>query len=672
MTPAVAPTQGPDNRLHEFFRFHGVWAPGVRLFRQLRFSTKALIISGVLLVPSIVLGAAFVADMQSQLAFSHKERDGVAAMHKLVPVLQGVLEARNATRASLGGHELAQAESGSARGRVDAALTQLEAHVLGSGDPLGLAGRVQALRQAWLATASSAEGVDAQRLTDFGPVTSASAQVLQAVTDDSNLVLDPDLDSLYTIMAVFVNLTKASEDLGQLWGWGTFAVAKGGLESPEQYRRYAIWSAKAGAGIEDALAAFQRATQANPALAAQLDLRGLAVAQQFAALAADPAEMIKAALGPDEIFKAGQTALQAYFGTYSTALPAIDGLLLRRLDGLETRRNVRMALALAALALAAYLFACFSKVIDGGLNEVAQHLDRIAAGDLTQSPRPWGKDEAAALMGSLTRMQDAMRAIVLEVRESSDAIVLASSEIAVGSGDLSHRTERAAAELQQTAASLDQITATLGQALGHAQHVSQLAAVNVQAAQRGGQTIERAVSTMADIDQASTRIGDITGTIDGIAFQTNILALNAAVEAARAGEHGRGFAVVAAEVRALALRSSAAAREIKSLITGTLEKVQSGSHVVRQAGQEMGGLLDSAGQISRLVADISVAAGEQNTGVGEVGSSVSQLDQMTQQNAALVEQTAAAAEALKQRALELAQAVAKFRLTAPAPAEAVA
>jgi methyl-accepting chemotaxis protein len=295
---------------------------------------------------------------------------------------------------------------------------------------------------------------------------------------------------------------------------------------------------------------------------------------------------------------------------------------------------------------------------------VQKHLEAMTAGDLTTKPNPWGKDEAANLMGSLADMQASLRKIVSRVRGSSESLVNASTEIASASMDLSQRTEQTAANLQQSASSMVEISSTVNHTANNVMQAAQVASSNSEAAARGGSVIEHVVSTMQDIHKSSSKISEIIGTIDGIAFQTNILALNAAVEAARAGEQGRGFAVVAGEVRSLAQRSAAAAKEIKTLITGSVELVASGTKIVQGAGNTMQELVGNAQRMHDLLSEISTAATEQSQGISHVGTSVNDLDRMTQQNAALVEQTAAAASSLKDQAVDLAAEVSAFRLPA--------
>jgi methyl-accepting chemotaxis protein len=268
------------------------------------------------------------------------------------------------------------------------------------------------------------------------------------------------------------------------------------------------------------------------------------------------------------------------------------------------------------------------------------------------------------LLHALRRVADS----IAQVRRSADSIGVAAAEIASGNLDLSQRTEQAASSLQETSNSMEQLTGTVRQTADAARTANQLASSASTVAQRGGAVVADVVSTMEDINASSRKIADIIGTIDGIAFQTNILALNAAVEAARAGEQGRGFAVVASEVRNLAQRSAAAAREIKSLIGASVEKVESGSRLVQDAGATMGEIVASVQRVSDVIGEISAAAAEQNNGIGQVNGAVQGLDRMTQQNAALVEQSAAAAESLKDQAVRLTTLVATFETRSDAHA----
>jgi methyl-accepting chemotaxis protein len=329
-------------------------------------------------------------------------------------------------------------------------------------------------------------------------------------------------------------------------------------------------------------------------------------------------------------------------------------------------------IVVAVLLLAGYLFLCFYRVMDGGLRETRRHLRAMTDGDLTTSPKPWGRDDAAQLMVDLGAMQASLRNMVLRVRRSSEEIVHSSSEIASGAMDLSARTEQAAANLEESAASMEEIASTVKSTAEHTQQASQMARHNAATAADGGRVMQDVVQTMDGIRASSARIGEIIGTIDGIAFQTNILALNAAVEAARAGEQGRGFAVVASEVRTLAQRSAEAAREIKVLIGRSEEQVESGARIVRQAGATIADIVASSQRVDHLLGEVATGASEQSLGVGQIGVAVQELDRMTQQNAALVEQTAAAATAMREQAHELMGEVTRFRMPAGlvlAPAE---
>ena len=288
---------------------------------------------------------------------------------------------------------------------------------------------------------------------------------------------------------------------------------------------------------------------------------------------------------------------------------------------------------------------------------------RVAAGDLSPVPGA-AAAPAHSVLASLGAMQRDLAALVGAVRGASDAIANGSQEIASGNADLSRRTETQASSLQQTAAAMQQLAQSVDGSASTAADANRMAGSASCAAERGGEVVAQVVSTMEEIAGASRKIADIIGTIDGIAFQTNILALNAAVEAARAGEQGRGFAVVASEVRSLAQRSASAAREIKSLIGASVEKVEAGSRLVDDAGKTMADIVSQVRQVSDMIGRISATTMEQTSGIGQVGQAVGQIDQSTQQNAALVQHAAAAAASLRQQAAQLAETVRVFNLAA--------
>ena len=313
-----------------------------------------------------------------------------------------------------------------------------------------------------------------------------------------------------------------------------------------------------------------------------------------------------------------------------------------------------------------------SRSIVRPIDQAVGSLEAVAEGDLSRDIPAGDSVEMGRMLAALGRMQERMRDMIGNIRQTADSIQVASSEVATGNLDLSQRTEQTAGRLQQTASSMEELTATVRQTADSAGTANQLASSASEVAQRGGAVVAQVITTMEEINISSKRIADIIGTIDGIAFQPNSLALNAAVEAARAGEQGRGFAVVASEVRSLAQRSAEAAREIKGLIGNSVDRVESGTRLVADAGSTMNEIVASVQRVSDIIGEISAAAGEQSAGIGNVNVAVTELDQMTQQNAALVEESAAAAESLREQSRQLATVVASFRLAAGAHAPAVA
>ena len=527
-----------------FFAHHGVWAPGVRLFRQLRFSAKAMIISLAFTLP--LLGLLV---WQQLKGYDDLVRARMDATRQHVEVAHGLLQWAQAQEAS-------------------GALSRDKAQQMALQALSGL--RYDQREYFWVN--------DMQPRVVMHPIKPAlNGQDVSGMTDPNGLAL----------FKAFVDEVRQHGK-----GFVAYQWPKPGHERPVDKVSYVMgfepWAWVVGSGVSVG------------------DLRDAAWQQA-------------------------------------------------RWTG---------AILVAALALAAYLFLCFYRVMNGGLRETRRHLRAITSGDLTTSPSPWGGDEAARLMLDLRAMQESLRGMVLRVRRSSDQIVHSSSEIASGAMDLSGRTEQAAANLEQSAASMGEISGTVKSTADHTQQAAQVARHNAQTAGEGGRAMLAVVQTMDGIRASSAQIGEIIGTIDSIAFQTNILALNAAVEAARAGEQGRGFAVVATEVRTLARRSADAAREIKTLIATSVNQVETGATVVRGAGATIEQIVASSLRVDQLLGEVATGAREQSLGVGQIGQAVQELDRMTQQNAALGEQTAAAASAMKDQAHTLADEVARFKLPA--------
>ncbi|KIF83272.1 methyl-accepting chemotaxis protein [Noviherbaspirillum autotrophicum] len=387
----------------------------------------------------------------------------------------------------------------------------------------------------------------------------------------------------------------------------------------------------------------------------------------------DGAQALIAAIGAGQRIDAERVMaekVQPLFAAFSSRADELAALQMKvAAQGYRDSQSMFGIIRIAAVAglLLGLLIVAVSAVllvraITGPLRAMLGHFDAIAAGDLTTPIRATSQDEMGQLMQGLGKMQKSLAETVLHVREGSTAIGLATGQIAEGNQNLSSRTEQQASNLEETASSMEELTATVKQNADNAQQANSLVQSAAEIAVKGGSVVAQVVDTMGAINASSRKIVDIIGVIDGIAFQTNILALNAAVEAARAGEQGRGFAVVATEVRTLAQRSAAAAKEIKALIDDSAGKVDTGSKLVDQAGATMHEVVTSVQRVADIMSEISAASLEQTSGIEQINLAIGQMDQVTQQNAALVEEAAATAELLREQSGMLAQAVSVFKV----------
>ena len=651
-----------DTPMEDGWEAHGIWAPGVQLMRRIKFAYKAAVIAALFLMPMVVLSYIFVKSQNELIDFSAKERVGVATMHQFIPVFEGVLQTRNATRALLGKFE-GTAHYNAGRLATDKALSDFDKYLKAQGDTLLIKPEFEKLKAAWATTSQSTNGANSEGRTVFGPVTASIVQILNLIGDNSNLVLDPDLDSFYLVSPLVLAVPQLAEDLGQLWGWGTYAIAHPGLSVPDE-KRYTVWAAGVENGLRQTTGYFERAFAANPTLKTKIDMTALTDVQAFYAKAKDPESLItNKELTAALYFDQGKTAVSRLLAVYDKGLPALDGLLEARISAMQTRLLWLVLGMTVSIVLAIYFFFSFFFVTRGGIDLISKHLNEMSEGDLRTPPRkPLGQDESAKLIEDLRVAYDALHMLIRKVRHSARALHSAAGEISSASLDLGGRTESAAAALEQQASAMEEIGSTVRSTAERSQMAATFAVDNAQVAEKGGAVFEEVVSTMRNIHTSSTKIHDIISVIDGIAFQTNILALNAAVEAARAGEAGRGFAVVASEVRTLAQRSAGAAREIKNLISSSVEQVEGGTRVVQAAGQTMSEVVANARQINQFLSEIAIACQEQALGVAEVALSIQELDKHTQQNAALVEETNAAAASLTQQADELQAEIANFRV----------
>ena len=651
--------KAPSNRsLAEFFRHHGFWSPGVRMFRKMAFVSKATVISAVFIVVVAQLLFIFVRASNQVIHASEHELVGLSNVRELTLLLGHAQDMRRSILAANGKITPAVTEQ---LNRVDTQLTKIEGQLALD---TTLAEAAKFARNAFVPLKNPVEDRE-EAFTRADEFVQQLLRLSATMVDSSSLAQDPDTDSYQLMLASTQETLQTIRMLGRMRDLGADALAATAL-SPLQRRIIQGDSYIMYTQLELLFARYERVVKANPQLGEPLVFEDAFKPANAFMRALRKGPMAEAGPAGDAaaFTAAGQSAMDAMTALTERSHASLARLIEARIAAQRLARNLQLAVAMAGLLVAGYFFFCFYLVTRGGMREVTRHIDALASGDMSTSPRPWGNDEEAELMLSIGRMQGSLRQLIGQVRDCADGIVTASSEVSAGAQDLSERTEKNASRLQHTASAMEGISATVKQTAAKSDTSATLGQENARVAGQGGEVIARVVVTMQGIQSSSRKIGEIIGVIDGIAFQTNILALNAAVEAARAGEQGRGFAVVAAEVRALAQRSATAAREIKGLISTGAEQTEQGTRIVQAAGETMTHLVRNAQAMNSLLAEVATGATEQTRGISQVSAAVAQLDHDTQCNAALVEQATAAAVSMQQMASQLSAVADRFTLPA--------
>jgi methyl-accepting chemotaxis protein len=638
------------------------------LLHRLNLAQKFLILGLIALLMVALPSGLYFKRVFADIDAAQREAQGAASLVTLNKVIQLTQTHRGMSAGMLGGNEKLAERRPAMRDNVVKAMNAVDAEFKRAQVSPQIQTHWNAVQQQWTTLEQSVANRQLKPAESTKLHTQLIADELllsEEMLDAFGLSLDPEVDTYALIQSSLVNMPWLAESLGIMRAQGTGFLAQG--SAPPEGRATLQALKKRALELQgDMFRNLKKASEANPEVKAALEAKA-----EAGRLAVDKT----LALAEQELIGAAELKLPApaYFDEFTRtidglyefnalAMQTMTSALDARVQALHQTEYLIIAIQLVCLGAALSLAVAFVRSITGPVGEAVTVARAVADGNLRIQVPVRGSNELGQLMQALESMREHLSKVVGQVLQGSESVATASAEIAQGNNDLSARTEQQASALEQTAASMEELGSTVKQNADSAQQANQLALNASSVAVQGSQVVGQVVETMKGINDSSRKIADIINVIDGIAFQTNILALNAAVEAARAGEQGRGFAVVASEVRSLAGRSAEAAKEIKSLITASVERVEHGSTLVDQAGSTMTEMVSAIKQVTDIMGEISAASSEQSLGVSQVGEAVSQMDQATQQNAALVEEMAAAADSLRGQAGQLVQTVAIFKL----------
>ncbi|HEX7888575.1 MAG TPA: methyl-accepting chemotaxis protein [Ramlibacter sp.] len=648
-----------------------LFQPVVALMGRLRFRSKFALCGALMAVLLLWLGFQQVERLDRRVRMIERERAAVAMTAVMTEWLQVLIENRRIVIMTFPGDETVRQRMDLQAAVINKVLARIEAQAAEAKPLFDMGPEVRGLRQGWeeLQKKVAAHPVDTRFAPDMFVAHALEYTRMYAfmrdLGDKSGMALDPDLDLFYLGFPLANNASNTAGIIVRLGAYGAMNVARGDI-SPKDRVFYEVNQARLDDTFSTLQTMLKHSMDTNPGVQARL-------APTFEKLKATSAEFnqfvrrnfIEAQLvqvTQQQVQDASAAAIQASWDVMEGNRVVMGELLRERGATATWHRNVLVALLGTAMLLTLYLFLGMYYAMATGLAKAGDAARALARGELGRMPLAATRDELGDLVSELRHADAALVAMIGHVRQSASTVQAGSDEIATGNADLSQRTEEQASSLEETAASMEEITSTVNQNAENARNASALARSASEVASRGGAVVGEVVQTMEGISAASRRIVDIIGVIDGIAFQTNILALNAAVEAARAGEQGRGFAVVAAEVRTLAQRSAAAAKEIKGLIDDSVLRVDAGSQLVVRAGETMEEVVAGVRRVNELMGEIASASAEQTLGIQQVNQAIVQMEQVTQQNAALVEEASASAQSMRDQAGRLMDAVAVFKL----------
>lgn len=609
----------------------------------------------------------YVNESNKTLAGYAEDQAGMPAVSTVLKMVQRTQQHRGLSSMVLNGTTAAQDKRSAVQADVEQSIVAMDSLVANLDAP-AIKRDWAEIKRGWqaLAPVVAAKGLTAPE--SFARHTTLLSKLLyltEAVGDHFNLHLESDRDVYQLIQAAFYQLPYLTEEMGKLRAKGSGLLSAKTLSADDRLAVSAL-AARVSDRLGQMRRAFDKAAVANKAISVDLGPAMTAAADAASQLAILANEQIvkpeQLSYASPEFFTQATKAIDAQFAFNDMARTQIDKIIAAKVTDFYATRWLLCGAMAVLLAIATGFLGLVTRAVTGPLNNAIAVAQQVAAGNLVAEFEVGAPNEVGLMLRALKEMNDSLRHIVGDVRQSINAISVATRDIASGNADVSARLESQASNLEETASSMEELTSTVRQNADNARQANELVIGASTLASHGGAVVAQVVGTMGGIDQASRKIVDIIAVIDGIAFQTNILALNAAVEAARAGEQGRGFAVVASEVRNLAQRSASAAKEIKGLINSSVDQVQAGNRLAAEAREAMNNILVSVERITGIMAEITVASAEQGAGIEQVNQAVLQMDDMTQQNAALVDQTAAASASLEEQANSLVQAIGIFKL----------